>query len=142
MPPVPVNYLAILVAAIASMFIGFLWYGPVFGKPWMAMMGITKEQVEKAKKSSMTKQYVIMFIGSLIMAWVLAHALIFAATYLQVTGVAAGLEAGFFNWLGFIAPVMLGSVLWEGKSWKLWFLNVMYYLVTLCVMGVILALWV
>lgn len=34
-----------------------------------------------------------------------------------------------------------GVVLWEGKSWKLWFLNNAYHLVVLTVMGVILALW-
>ena len=48
---------------------------------------------------------------------------------------------GFWNWLGFVAPVTLGSVLWEGKSPKLWVLNNGYYLVSLIVMGVILALW-
>ncbi|HLD39833.1 MAG TPA: DUF1761 family protein, partial [Candidatus Nanoarchaeia archaeon] len=33
------NYLAVLVAAIAAYVVGFLWYGPVFGKKWMALMG-------------------------------------------------------------------------------------------------------
>lgn len=49
--------------------------------------------------------------------------------------------AGFWNWLGFVAPVTLGAVLWEGKHWKLWFLNNGYYLVTLLLMGAVLALW-
>ena len=44
-------------------------------------------------------------------------------------------------WLGFIAPVTLGSVLWEMKSWKLWILNNAYYLVVLVVMGLIFTLW-
>ena len=33
-PPVEINYLAVLVAAIASMALGFLWYGPLFGNQW------------------------------------------------------------------------------------------------------------
>jgi hypothetical protein len=75
------------------------------------------------------------------MSGVLAHSLVYASAYMKVTGVSAGLMAGFWNWLGFIAPVTLGVVLWEGKSWKLWFLQGGHYLVSLLVMGVILALW-
>ena len=81
------------------------------------------------------------FVGMLVMSWVLAHALIFASAYLQTHGVIAGLMCGFFNWLGFVAPVKLGSVLYEKKSWTLYALNNAFWLVSLLVMGVILALW-
>jgi hypothetical protein len=139
---VPVNYWAVIVAAIASMVIGFLWYGPVFGKMWSRLMGWSEQAMADMKaKGGMGSSYLIMFIGSLVMAYVLAHSLIFAATFTQTSGVSAGLVVGFWNWLGFIAPVTLGSVLWEKKSWKLWILNNAYYLVTLLVMGIILAHW-
>ncbi len=140
---VPINYLAVVVAAAASMVIGFLWYGPLFGKPWMALMGITPEKIEAAKaKGGMGKSYALMALASLVMSFVLAHALIFAATYLKVSGLSAAFQAAFWNWLGFIAPVTLGSVLWEGRPWKLWILNNAYYLVSLFVMATILAFWV
>ena len=139
MPPVPINYLAVVLAMVASMVIGFLWYGPLFGKTWIALMGFSQAQMEKAKAAGMGKQLGLMAVGSLVMSFVLAHALVFASAYLNASGVSAGLMAGFWNWLGFIAPVTLGSVLWEGKPWKLWLLNNGYHLVTLCVMGVILA---
>ena len=96
---------------------------------------------EKKAKGGMAKSYILTIIGSLIMATVLAHALIFASEYLKMYGIAAGLMSGFFNWLGFIAPVTLGVVLWEGKSWKLWFIENGYWLINLLVMGVILAMW-
>lgn len=134
---VPINYLAVVVAAVANMIIGFLWYGPLFGKQWIRMMGFTKEDIEAAQKKGMGKNYALMALGSLATAYVLAHAYEFAATYLAAFGIAGGAMAGFWNWLGFIAPVMLGSVLWEGKSWKLWSLNAGYYLVALVVMGMI-----
>ena len=138
---VPINLVTVLCAAIANFVLGFLWYGPLFGKQWMKLMGITKQQVEKAKKKGMAKEMILQFLASLVMAFVLAHALTFASAYLDVTGASAGLQAGFWNWLGFIATVSLGCVLWEGKSWKLWFLNNAYSLVGLCMMGVILAVW-
>lgn len=142
MPEVPINYIAVIVAAVASIAIGMIWYGPLFGKQWTVMMGWTPEAVAAMKaKGDMGQKYGIQIIGSLVMAYVLANALIFASTYMQVSGVQAGAMAGFFNWLGFVAPVTLGSALWEQKSWNLWLLNNAYYIVSLISMGVILALW-
>ena len=138
---VPINYLAVLAAAIVNMIIGFLWYGPLFSKQWVALSGISSEQLEKAKAKGMGKSYFIAFLGSLAMSYVLAHALVFASTYLHVQGIQAGLTGGFWNWLGFVIPVTLGSVLWEQRPWKLWFINIGYYLITLMAMGIILSLW-
>ena len=45
MTPV-INYGAVVGAAVASMILGSLWYGPLFGKPWMAAMGFTKDAME------------------------------------------------------------------------------------------------
>jgi hypothetical protein len=141
---VPVNYLAVLGATLLSVVIGSLWYGPIFGKTWTKLMGWTKADMAKgaADKNEMTKSYGIQFVGSFFMAFVLSHALVFASTYLETSGVSAGIQTGFWNWLGFVAPVTLTSVLWEGKPWKLWLINNGYNLVTLCAMGVLLSLWV
>ncbi len=144
MTPVPVNYLAMLVAAVAANVLGFLWYGPLFGKAWIKLMGFSDEQVKKGQAkgmAGMAPQYGMMFVGSVVMAFVLANALVFASTYTKTSGVSAGLMTGFFNWLGFVAPVSLSSVLFEGRSWKLWKLNNGYWLVSLLTMGVILAMW-
>ncbi len=138
---VPINYLAVLACAVLSMVIGSLWYGPIFGKPWMKLMGLSKKDINMSS-SEMGKLYGIQLLGSLIMAFVLSHTIVFAMSYLGTSGVSAGLQTGFWNWLGFVAPTTLASVLWEGKSWKLYALNNAYYLVLLCSMGTLLALWV
>ena len=140
---VPVNYLAVLVSAVVFMVLGFLWYGPLFGKEWSKLMGwgeMTPEKMAEMQKAA-RPAYAISFVGALIMCFVLSHALIFASTYLNESGVAAGLMTGFWNWLGFIAPATIGTVLWDKKPWKLWFINSGYYLVGLLIAGVILALW-
>ncbi len=139
---VNVNYLAILVSAIASMILGYIWYGPLFGKQWISLSGLSREQLDSQKAKGRGKSYALMFVGSLVMAFVLSHTLIFAMDFLGTEGISAGLQTGFWNWLGFVAPVTLGSVLWDGKPWKLWVLNNAYNLLSLLVMGVILALWV
>lgn len=144
---VSINYLAVIVAAVAAMGLGFLWFGPLFGKQWKELMGWTGESMQQmnaglaARGLSMNKIYAVQAVGAFIMAYVLAHSLVFASAYLNSTGFSAGLMAGFWNWLGFIAPVTIGVVLWDGKPWKLWVLQSGYWLVNLLVMGVILALW-
>ncbi len=105
-------------------------------------MGINPASMSEGQKPSMAMNYGIMAVGSLIMSFVLAHSLVFASSYLHETGISAGLQTGFWNWIGFIAPVTMGSVLWEGKPWKLWMINAGYYLVGLLLIGVLLALWV
>lgn len=138
---VPLNYWAVIVVAFINMAIGFFWYGPIFGKMWVKEMGWSEESMKTAQAKGMAKQYALTALGSLIMAFVLAHNVVFGSEYLQMWGVWAGLQAGFWNWLGFIVPVTLSAVLWEGKSWRLWFINISYYLVALLVMGGILAVW-
>lgn len=142
---VPIDYLAVLASAIFMMVLGGLWYGPLFGKKWVALMGFDQQKVADMQAKgmgAMWKSYAFMALGSLIMSFVLAHSIIFANSYLGTSGVAGGLQGGFWTWLGFVAPVTLGTVLWEGKSWTLWALNVGYYLVGLLAIGALLSVWV
>lgn len=141
---VPINYLAVLVSGIFMMVLGAIWYGPLFGKQWIALMGFDPQKVADMQSkgaSAMWKSYALMALGALSMSFILAHSIIFAETYLNMWNISGGLAVGFANWLGFIVPITLGSVLWEGKSWKLWALNAGYYLVGLLVIGVLLSLW-
>jgi hypothetical protein len=138
---VAINYLAVLVAAIASIVLGFLWYGPFFGKPWMKIMGFTKESISKTKQSEMMKSYALMAVTTLIMAYVLAHTTEFAMAYTRTYGVTGGLMSGFWNWLGFMMPLHMHDQLWGGKPWKLFLITAGYSLVSMLMMGAILATW-
>ena len=137
---VPVNYHAILVAAFASIVLGFLWYGPFFGKPWMKLMGITKESMQGAKKD-MTKTYALMIVTTLLTAYILSHLTVFATTYMNTSGVAGGLSSGFWIWLGIAVPLIMDGQLWEKKPWKLFYINAGYRLASFLIMGAILAGW-
>lgn len=141
MVQVPVNYLAVVVSAIASMVIGFLWYGSLFGKQWMALSGINPAKIDEAKKQSMGKGYALAFVGSLLTAYILNHVIALSNAYFSTSGIQAGLTSGFWMWLGFVVPVTLNSLLWEGKPLKLWILNTSYYLVMFLIVGGILAVW-
>ena len=132
-----INYWAVLVSAVASMVLGSLWYGPLFGKMWMGLMGITRKQMQEGKKKSMTGTWIAAFVSTLVMAYVLSH----FVDYLGAVDLNGALQLAFWMWLGFVATVQLGSVLWEGRPVKLYILNSVYYLVNLSVISVILTLW-
>lgn len=134
---VAINWWAVLVSMVASVVIGFMWYGPLFGKAWMKEMNMHMPD----KTQNMTKPIVMSLVGAFFMAYVLNHSLVFASAYLNASGVSAGLMGAFWNWLGFMAPIYLGVVAWEGKSWKLFFISAGYWLVLLLVMSVILTSW-
>ena len=138
LPQADINLVAVLVAAVVSYFIGFLWFSVLFGKAWLHLSGFTEKKMEEMKKKGMGKSYLLMFIGTFIMSYVLAH----FVDYAGAVTFRDGMIAGFWLWLGFIAPVQLGMVLWQGKPWKLYFIETFHYLVALLVMAGILAVWV
>jgi len=137
---VTINYLAIFVAGIVQMVLGFLWYGPLFGKPWAKMMGFTKEDEVRAKKEGMGKTYGMTFAATLLIAYVLTHFIQYGAYGMGISGIGAGIQTAFWAWLGFIMPVQLNSMLFgnKPKNYKLFAIDTCYYLVSLLVMGVVL----
>jgi len=129
-----VNWVAIVIAAIAQFIIGWVWYGPLFGKTWMSMMGMSQQSMSR---EGMRKTMTLTFIGSLVTAAVLSM----LVGWMGAKTLGAGIAAGFWAWLGFVATVTLGGVLFAKMSWNLYILNNAYQLVSLAVMGAILAKW-
>ncbi|OGI67608.1 hypothetical protein A2732_02310 [Candidatus Nomurabacteria bacterium RIFCSPHIGHO2_01_FULL_40_10] len=133
-----INYLAVLVAAIASMVVGSVWYGPLFGKKFAQAMGMDKlspEQQAEMKKG-MTMTYLWQFVASLVMFYVLAW-LMGALNQMSVVG---GLTAAFWVWIGFVVPLKLSDAIWGGKMSLFW-IDIGANLVTLLVAGAIIGAW-
>jgi hypothetical protein len=85
----------------------------------------------------MNKLYAINFAGALVMVYVLARFI----SYSQAVTMSDGIMIGFWVWFGFVATIMLGSITWEGKPPRLYYLNAGYQLVNLLIAGAILAVW-
>lgn len=129
-----VNYWAVLVAAVVSMVIGFLWYGPFFGKQWMKW---SKAPKKKPKGSAMARDSILGLINTFVMLAVLA----LLYMYVGVVTLAGGMWIAFLVWLGFVATTTMGTVLWEKKPFRLWLLNNVYSLLVLLISGAILVAW-
>ena len=135
-----VNLWAVLVAAVATMVVGFLWYSPfLFARPWMLAMGYdpdNKAKLEEMRKSA-GKSYALSFVASLVAAFVLGK-IIDVAT---VDSALYGMKIGFAVWLGFVTTVQLTAKLFGNQPTKLYLINTGYQLVCYLVMGAILAVW-
>ena len=138
---VVLNYWAVLAAVVAAIVLGTLWYGPLFGKMWMRIVGISIGEITPAAKRSMVRSYTILALATFVMSFVLAHALFFASALTEAEGVLAAATTAIWIWLGFVVPVTLGPVLWENRPWKYWFITAGYYLVALILMAVVITVW-
>ena len=132
------NWGSVIVATLASFIISMLWYSKfLFGKAWMRLSGITAKTMNAAKQKSMVSSMITALILGIISSFVLANFI----SWLSITDSISGLRLALWLWLGFFVPTEAGRVLWEGKSWSLYFLNVCHYLATLSVSAIILAAW-
>lgn len=134
------NLWPVLVATIATMVLGFLWYSPfLFARPWMVAMGYDPE--DKARMQEMQKSagksYTITFVATLVSAFVLGK--IIQAT--TVNTALYGMKIGFAIWLGFVTTVQLTAKLFGNQSTRLYLINTGYQLVCYLAMGAILAAW-
>ena len=135
-----INSWSVLVAAVATMVLGFLWYSPfLFANPWMRLMGVDPN--DKAKLAEMQKGagklYGLAFVASIISAVVLAKIIVITS----VNTIPYGMKVGFAVWLGFVTTVQLTGALFGKQPSKLYLINTGYQLVCYLVMGAILAAW-
>jgi hypothetical protein len=135
-----INFWAVLVAAFATMVLGFLWYSPfLFANPWMRLMGIDpNDKVKLAEmRKSAGKLYGLSFVASIVSAVVLAKIIVLTT----VNTIPYGMKVGFAVWLGFVTTVQLTGALFGKQPSKLYLINTGYQLVCYLAMGAILAIW-
>lgn len=132
------NFLPILLCTLAGMAVGFVWYGPLFGKVWMRVMGHegpkpTKEEMKEMNKKMMPT-YIIQFILIMLQVWVLS--------FFVGLGISDPIHLAFGLWLGFIMPTVAGIAMWSGKSrgltWSMFLTSAGFQLVSIVVFALIL----
>ncbi|MEK7094431.1 MAG: DUF1761 domain-containing protein [Patescibacteria group bacterium] len=135
-----INYLAVLACGIFAMIIGFVWYGPLFGKKWLEVMGADVKDI--ATRKEMQKKagplYGIQFILTLFQAYVLAH-------YIQGWSEVSSVENALWIWAAFVMPIVAGSAMWNNDSkrvaWTRFLLQGGYQLILFIAFGLILGYW-
>lgn len=157
-----INFIAILVAAIIPLIIGFIWYNPkTFGKAWIRESGLTAESL---KGGNLLAIFVLTFIFSFFIVFILQfltihqtgalgmiggdpnQALPSYTAFMSDYGMAFrtfkhGALHGFMAGAFFIFPVLAINALFERRSWKYIFINSGYWVVCTTIMGGIVCSW-
>jgi hypothetical protein len=133
-----INFFAVLVATLSTFVVGWLWYGPLFGKAWMKTTGLTEEQLQQG---NMAKIFGLAFIFEFIMAFNLAMFFYGSAEGAEMMTAATGAFYGFLTGFGWIFFAIAVSGLFEQRSWKYVLVNGGYWAVAFTLMGLILGAW-
>ena len=131
------NYLAIIVGIIINQALGAGWYSAL-GKPWMAGVGLTMEDLEAMKGTARQwYPYVVAAVSALV--FTLGLALVIQG--MGAEGVVDGLILGLLAAIGFIVTSYATTYSFEGRSPKLFLINIGYPVISYAIIGVLLAVW-
>ncbi len=133
-----IKYPAVIVATLAHYILGGLWCSPLlFGNKFIQLINWTPEQLRQVESQSHAKELVLAFVMSLVLVYVLAH----FVNYTKATSALGGIQTAFWLWLGFVVTTQAPTVIFEGRSFGLFAINVAYQLVGCALAGAILAIW-
>ncbi len=163
-----INFIAVLVAALIPMAVGFIWYNPkVFGNAWMKAADMTQEKIEGA---NMLVIFGVSYILSLFAAAALNSIVIhqnhiysillaepgfndpnseigiFIADFMEKYGdnyrtFKHGALHGLIAGITLALPVLGINALFERKGFKYIAINAGYWIVTFVLMGGIICAW-
>lgn len=133
MPVGELNWLAVGAAVVANMVVGALWYSPIlFGNMWLEATGRKADEIEGANTAMATAilPAILFSLGlALVTSWT------GAATF------AAGASIAIFAWACFVVPTLWLEVIFNQKPYKVFYINIGYFLVSFALMGAILGGW-
>ena len=130
------NYLTVVVAAVAAMGVGAVWYSPLlFGNAYMKLRGMNPDAT--ADRRPPAGELLGEFVRNLVVAFVLALFVVRLGVGNWNGAALLGLGVG----VGFQATLLLGSVIHENLPWKLYAIHAGDALVKTLLMAVILGVW-
>jgi len=129
------NGWAVVVAAAAAFAASSVWY-ILFGRERMKLLGDDPAATAEMKKSPAWKKPVELVRG-LVVAYVLARFVVL----LGVVDWKGAVQLAIWLWIGFLAVILAGSVLWDNRPWKLAAIHAGDWLLQVLLMAVILGAW-
>jgi hypothetical protein len=93
MKELKINHLAVLVAVILQFVLGFLWYGPLFGEPWMGMVGLDMATIEANPPGA--GEWITNIVSAVVSMYVLAWLFTKIPVFSLLQGLFLGLLIGF-----------------------------------------------
>jgi hypothetical protein len=125
------NYLAILIAAAAGFAFGAAYY-MTLSRPWLAAIGMTKEQLAGKRSPA---PFIVSIVALLVMAWVLAGTIGHLGPG-QVT-LKNGVISALFLWLGFVITTLSVNYAFGQRKPTLTVIDGIHWLGVLVIQGAI-----
>lgn len=135
MPYLDVNWIAVILAAVASMALGMGWYMGL-SKPWVAATGKKAEDLMGSGGS--TAPFAFAAVCQLIMAYFIA---MLTPVLLGETTAMSAIIVGVHMWLGFILTSMVLNHRYQNMSWNLTLIDGGYLLGVVVVQGLVIGLF-
>ena len=129
-----VNWWAVLVAGVFNMFVGYLWYGPLFGKQWLRLIEKSADELEGGNKMT---TYLVPAAGAFGIALVLAIVI----SLLRVYTWWSGLAWGALLWFAFGGTALLTTGTFEERKPGLSWLFISYMVLVHAAEGAMFAVW-
>lgn len=127
------NWISLLIATLIPMIMGFIYYHPkLFGTAWMKSIGVTEEEVNKQPKG---KVFAIALVMSFLLAFFLVNFNNAPGQEGQYDTFGHGAFHGMFLGIVVAMPVLVTNGLFEMRSIKNLAINVLYWIITLALMG-------
>lgn len=133
-----INYWAVLLATLASMVIGSIWYTPkVFGNRWAKLAKVELPTTNAGAWLPLLLSIVLSFL----LAWVLAGAITIAWAFYGGGFLWAAVVTAITLWAGFTAGRIIVHDSFEGRPTNLTVMNIAHELVTVLAMAIIIGVW-
>lgn len=127
-----VNWLAVVLATVASFAFGAVWYMSL-STQWMAALGKTRDQLDPGYTP---------FIWSVAVEFVMAYFIaLFTPALMGTIDIGAGALTGFLCWFGFVLTVMIMNHRYEAMKWSLTIIDSAHVLGVLVIQGVVIGLF-
>jgi hypothetical protein len=130
-----INWLAVLVAAVAYFMLGALWYSVLFGKAWIKGTGIdmSRPDARSGAGGIMAFTFILELVTCIGLA-ILVHRL-------ALTGAMSGIKLGAFTGIFFSSISICISYLYQKKPLSLHAIDAGYHTIGSIIAAVILCVW-
>lgn len=129
-----VNWIAVVVSAIALYLFGWLWYS-VLGEQWIVALGTTREAL--AAQSTNPYPYIVSFVAAIFLSYGIARVLSWHAPVNAVRGAFIGFSMSFL----FIVMALWITYAYEHRAIALAAINCGYFCIGMAIQGAILGGW-
>jgi hypothetical protein len=128
------NYIHIAVATLVYFIIGSLWYSLLFGKIWVAILGLVVTEEDKKKMPQM-------FATTFVLNFVITFSVACILHFVQPSSVVGAIKVGLVLGAGLSGTTTAMSNMYARRPLKLTLIDTGYHILSICVVSVILTLW-